>query len=59
MGTEPISHNYSMDYTTNLITNGAGLGVLEQYATVPTMLGVVFGIVIILILLGVFDPPRS
>jgi len=48
-----------MDYTTNLIKNGAGLGVLEQYATVPTMLGVVFGIVIILILLGVFDPPRS
>tara|TARA_E500000331_G_scaffold243520_1_gene233859 strand:+ start:74 stop:220 length:147 start_codon:yes stop_codon:yes gene_type:complete len=48
-----------MDYTTNLIKNGLGLGVLEQYATVPTMLGIVFGIVIILILLGVFDPPRS
>jgi len=59
LDTEPISHNYSMDYTTNLITNGLGIGWLEQYATVPTMLGCVFGIVIILILLGVFDPPRS
>ena len=48
-----------MDYTTNLITNGTGLGIAEKYATVPNMLAVVFLIVIILILLGVFDPPRS
>ena len=59
MDTEPISHNYSMDYTVNTITNGAGLGILEPYATVPNTLGIVFAIVFVLILLGVFDPPRS
>ena len=48
-----------MDYTTNTIVNGAGLGILEQYATVHTTLGICFLLIVVLIVLGVFDPPHS